>query len=54
MKVFINIKNNGVVETVDEFSSYREARKMRQEYQLADSYNLYYISQRCTNEWRES
>ncbi len=54
MKVFINIKNNGVVETVDEFSSYREARKMRQEYQLADRYNSYYISQRCTKDWRES
>ncbi len=50
---YINIKNNGKVETVDEFETAKEARKMRQEYQMGDTYNLYYLSKKCTNEWRE-
>ena len=49
---YINIKNRGVVETVDEFSSAKEARAMRIEYQLGDSANLYYLSKRCTKDWR--
>jgi hypothetical protein len=52
-KWYINIKNSGKVETVDEFETSKEARKMRREYQLSDSSNLYYLSKRCTKEWRE-
>ena len=50
--LYINIKNDGQVETVDEFETRKEAREMRKEYQLSDSSNIYYISSRCTNDWR--
>ena len=50
---YINIKNNGSVETVDEFETAKEARAMRIEYQMGDSYNLYYLSKRCTKEWKD-
>lgn len=49
---YINIKNSGVVETVDEFDTYKEAKKMVIEYRLSDTTNNYYLSQRCTNDWR--
>jgi len=48
---YINIKNNNEVETVDQFKTYKEAKKMLQEYQMSDSYNNYYLSQRATNYW---
>ena len=50
---YINIKNGGEVETVDEFDTAKEARAMRSEYQLSDIYNIYYLSKRCTKAWRE-
>ena len=50
---YINIKNNGKVETVDEFASAKEARAMRIEYQLSDRTNLYYLSKKCTKEWKD-
>ena len=50
---YINIKNNNLVETVDEFESIREACKMIKEYRLADRYNNYYLSSRSTREWRD-
>lgn len=49
---YINIKNNNEVETVDEFDTYKEAKEMLKEYQLSDSYNNYYISQRSIKEWK--
>lgn len=49
---YINIKNNGEVETVDQFETMKEAREMVKEYNLGDSYNYYYISSRSTKEWR--
>ena len=49
---YINIKNGGAVESVDEFETYKEAKEMVKEYNLSDSYNHYYISQRCTNDWK--
>ena len=52
-KWYINIKNAGVVETIDEFETAKEARVMRTEYQMSDRSNLYYLSKRCTKEWRE-
>ena len=49
---YINIKNNNEVETVDEFETRKEALKMVREYNTSDSYNNYYVSSRCTKEWR--
>ena len=57
MKRFINIKTSKGVETVDEFEynnkeERKEAKRCLSEYRLSDSYNYYYMSQRCTNDWR--
>ncbi len=49
---YVNIKNNGEVETVDEFETYKEAVKMLKEYRLSDTYNNYYLSQRSTKDWQ--
>ena len=50
---YINIKGCDGVETVDEFETYKEAREMVKEYRMGDPYNNYYISQRCTKEWKD-
>jgi len=50
--IYINIKNNGIVETVDQCDNYKEAREMVNEYNLSDSSNYYYVSSRSTKEWR--
>ena len=52
MTTYINMKSKFGVETVDEFETYKEARKMLREYKLSDRYNYYYLSQRSTKEWR--
>jgi len=51
---FINMKNpnNSDLETVDEFKTYSEARKMLKEYRLSDGYNSYYLSQRSCKGWK--
>ena len=41
------------LETVDQFETYREARKMLTEYQTNDPYANYYISQRACKDWHE-
>ena len=46
------IDENGL-ETVDEFTSYTEARKMLIEYRLSDTSATYRISSRATKAWRE-
>ena len=51
---YVNIKVEGVVETVDQFETYREARKVCKEYNFSDSTQTYYTSSRSTKEWRES
>ena len=50
--IYINIKNNGTVETVDEFKTFKEAKLMVDEYRLSDKYNYYYTSSRSTKQWR--
>ena len=50
--MFINIKQNGKVETVDKFITYKEAKAMLKEYRISDRYNIYYLSQRCSKEWK--
>lgn len=50
---YINIRNNGQVETVDQFDTKKEADEMVKEYNISDSANFYYISTRTNKEWRE-
>ena len=52
MSVYINLKENGEVETIDEFDTRKEAREMLSEYQMAYHGAGVYISTRCTNDWR--
>jgi hypothetical protein len=49
---YIQRKGNGYLETVDEFSTPKEARAMVKEYRLSDPSAHYYISQRCCAAWR--
>ena len=41
------------LETVDQFETRLEARRMLSEYQLSDPYGEYYLSTRACKEWRE-
>ncbi len=51
--MYINIKEAGIVETLDEFETYKEALKMLKEYRIASSYYCAaYISSRCTKDWK--
>ena len=53
--MYINIKEDGKVETLDEFETYKEAIKMLKEYRIASPYyGVAYISRRCTKEWRST
>ena len=54
MKVYINMKTKGKVETVDEFETWKEARKMLVEYRMAFGGIKVYLSRRCTKEWAET
>ena len=54
MTVYINYKSKGKVETVDEFTTRKEGLVMLTEYQMSAPYMGYYLSTRCTKEWRES
>lgn len=50
---YINCKEHGVVETIDQFESRKEARLMLREYAIAfQGYGNCYISTRSTKEWR--
>ena len=42
------------LETVDEFTTRREARAMLAEYRMADTSNFYYLSSRPCKSWREA
>jgi hypothetical protein len=44
---YIQRKDGKELETVDEFSSHKEALAMVKEYRLSD----YYISRRCCKHW---
>ncbi len=51
--VYINIKEAGSVETLDEFETRKEAVAMLREYRIASSYYCAaYISSRCTKDWK--
>lgn len=51
---YIQRKDPNHLETVDEFSSFKEAKRMLKEYRLSDYSAEYYISSRACKEWRES
>ena len=48
---YINIKEDGEVETINEFETTKEARLMLKEYLMGDS--RCYLSKKCTKDWRE-
>jgi hypothetical protein len=51
--IYINIRENGKVETLDQFETYREAMAMLKEYCIASTYYYgAYLSSRCTKEWK--
>ena len=50
---YIQRRGDGYLETVDEFTTYREARDMLKEYRMPDPSAYYYISQRCCAAWRQ-
>jgi hypothetical protein len=52
---YINMNTNGIVETIDEFETRKEAREMLVEYRMAfHGCGSLYLSNRCTNEWKEA
>ena len=50
--IYIQRKGNGYLETVDQFTTRKEAREMLSEYQLSDPYAEYYLSQRACKGWK--
>jgi hypothetical protein len=51
--LYIQRRGNGQRETVDEFETRAEAKKMLAEYQLGDPSAEYYISTRPCKGWNE-
>lgn len=49
---YINRKDGRDVETVDQFPTLKEAKRMVSGYQMSDRGAEYYISSRSTFEWR--
>ena len=52
--VYIQRRGNGYLETVDEFTTRKEARAMLAEYRMSDPSAHFYISTRACKAWRES
>ena len=46
-------RDTNQLETVDQFDTYTEAKKMIVEYQLSDPSAAYYISQRACKAWND-
>ena len=51
--VYINRIGGGLRETIDEFSTRKEARDMLAEYRMADPAGYYYLSSRHCANWRD-
>lgn len=49
---YIQRKDGRELETVDEFTTLKEARAMLAEYRMSDPSAHYYISSRACKEWR--
>lgn len=50
---YIQRKSGRYVETVDEFPTYSEAKRMLAEYRIADPSAHYYLSSRACKAWKE-
>lgn len=50
--IYIQRKGDGCLETVDQFTTHREARAMLAEYRMADPSAHYYTSARACKAWR--
>ena len=48
---YIQRRGDGYLETVDEFTTRKEAREILKEYRIADPVAHYYLSSRPTNSW---
>lgn len=51
---YIQRRGNGHLETVDEFTTRKEARSAPAEYRLSDPAATYYLSQRACKGWRDA
>lgn len=51
--IYIQRRDQWQLETVDEFSTMKEARAMLQEYRLSDPSAHYYTSSRPCRSWKE-
>lgn len=51
---YVQRKDKNQLETVDQFTTLKEAREMLKEYQISDSFGFYYLSTRACKAWRES
>lgn len=51
---YIQRKGQGYLETVDEFTTWKEARDMLDEYRMSDPSGDFYLSSRPCRDWRES
>ena len=52
--VYIQRKDTKYLETVDEFTTMKEAYVMVKEYRISDPYAHYYVSTRPCKDWKES
>jgi hypothetical protein len=52
--IYIQRKDGYGLETVDEFTTRKEARLMVLEYRLSDPYAIYYLSSRACKHWKEA
>ena len=48
---YIQLRRNGLLETVDQFETSKEARTMLKEYRMSDPAGCYYISSRACHAW---
>jgi hypothetical protein len=53
MRTYIQRKDSGQLETVDEFDTRKEARAMLAEYRLSDPFASYYLSSRPCKGWNK-
>lgn len=51
---YIQRKDGKILDTVDEFETYKEAKAMLKEYRLSDWSAEYYISSRACKDWSVS
>lgn len=51
---YIQRRGNGYLETVDEFTTRKEARAMLVEYRISDPTAHFYISSRACKAWRDA